>query len=154
MFMHSNKLVNLFIFISLFVTSNSFANSQTEFNQAISAHQGKVIYVDFWASWCIPCKKSFPWLNKLQTQYGDKGFTVVSVNLDAKRKHANKFLANYPANFPVIYDATGLLAKKYQLKGMPSSFLVDKSGNIVSTHIGFSEDKKTQYEQEIIALFK
>ncbi|EKF72870.1 thioredoxin [Alcanivorax hongdengensis A-11-3] len=114
----------------------------------------KVIYVDFWASWCGPCRRSFPWLNDMQKQYGDKGFTVIGVNLDPKRADADKFLDAYPASFPLVFDPDGEYAEQYHLKGMPSAVLIDANGKILARHVGFHEEKKSEYEQQIISLLE
>ncbi|MDX1802514.1 MAG: TlpA disulfide reductase family protein, partial [Alcanivorax sp.] len=100
----------------------------------------KVIYVDFWASWCGPCRRSFPWLNEMQKRYGDRGFTVVGVNLDPKRDDANRFLAAYPASFPLVFDPDGAYAEKYSLKGMPSAVLLNADGKVLARHVGFHQN--------------
>jgi len=128
------------------------ADAVTEFEQQLAQHKGKVVYLDFWASWCTPCKQSFPWLNNLQSKYQNQNFTVFSVNLDTNPEFAQQFLAEYPANFPIFYDAKGKLTRKFKLRGMPSSFLIDKQGKIVKAHVGFNKTKQDQYEQEISAL--
>lgn len=118
----------------------------------LQAHAGNVIYIDFWSSWCVPCRKSFPWMNKLQDKYSQQGLTIISINLDHDRNLANKFLEQSPAVFPIIYDPKGHIARKYKLKGMPSSFIIDRAGRLVSAHIGFNKQKSLAYEQEIIRL--
>lgn len=114
----------------------------------------KVIYVDFWASWCGPCRRSFPWLNHMQAKYGDQGFTVIGVNVDPDRADAQLFLDNYPATFPLVFDPEGELATRYALQGMPSSVLLNAQGEELSRHIGFSEKHKDDYEQEIVRLLE
>lgn len=114
----------------------------------------KVIYVDFWASWCGPCRRSFPWLNEMQAKYGDQGFTVVGVNVDPSREDAQLFLDKYPATFPLVYDPDGELATRYALQGMPSSILLGADGEELSRHVGFSEKHKDDYEQEIVRLLE
>ncbi|BAP14921.1 thioredoxin [Alcanivorax sp. 97CO-5] len=116
--------------------------------------EAKVIYVDFWASWCVPCRRSFPWLNRMQAKYGDRGFTIIGVNLDLRKEDAEKFLANYPATFPLVFDPQGELASRYQLQGMPSAVLMDERGNALARHIGFMETNKDAYEQEIVQLLE
>lgn len=111
--------------------------------------KGKVIYVDFWASWCGPCRQSFPFMNELKAKYGPKGFEVLAVNLDAKRSDADKFLAEVPAQFTVAFDATGESAKRFEVKGMPSSYLVGRDGKIASTHKGFHEEDRKELESRI-----
>ncbi len=118
----------------------------------INQHKGKVIYLDFWSSWCGPCRKSFPWMNKLQQKYQEQGLTILSVNLDHDRKLADKFLLDSPADFPIIYDSKGLIARKYKLKGMPSSFIYDRTGKLVNAHVGFNKQKSQLYEQELAQL--
>ncbi|GHF87501.1 TlpA disulfide reductase family protein [Thalassotalea marina] len=144
-------MVGTLLVFSLVTNANE---TLTEFDALIQSNKGKVIYVDFWASWCIPCKKSFPWMNEMQAKYKNTDFTVLSVNLDANKSHALTFLEEIPATFPVFYDPKGRVAKAFKLKGMPSSFIVDKAGNIVSSHVGFNETKKVSYQTEIEALIK
>jgi thiol-disulfide isomerase/thioredoxin len=119
--------------------------------EAVSLAQlkGKVVYVDFWASWCGPCKQSFPFMNELKAKYGAKGFEVLAVNLDAKRGDADKFLAEVPAQFTVAFDASGDSAKRYEVKGMPSSYLVGRDGKITSSHKGFHEQDRAELESRI-----
>ena len=114
--------------------------------------RGKVVYLDYWASWCVPCRQSFPWMNELQLRYGHKGLVIVAVNVDRDAAEAQRFLMQYPAGFLVAYDPEGKTAKALALKGMPSSFLIDRQGEIVGTHIGFREAAKDEIETEIRAL--
>lgn len=148
-----NKYNIIFIAaISLLISHISFADTLSDFESQVARHKGKVIYVDFWASWCIPCRKSFPWMNDMQAKYADKNFTILSVNLDAESDLAEKFLKETPAQFPIFYDPKGKVARAFKLKGMPSSFIMNKEGKIVSTHVGFTEEKQQQYQQEIVNL--
>jgi len=145
----------LAISLSIYLLSAaSFANTLTDFESQLAQYKGKVVYVDFWASWCVPCRKSFPWMNEMQTKYAKQSFTVLSVNLDAQQSLAKKFLTEVEANFPIFYDPKGKVAKAFKLKGMPSSFIVNKAGKIVSAHVGFTENKKVQYQDEIVSLLK
>lgn len=137
-----------FISFSMFSIIGS-ADTLSDFEAQVASHKGKVVYVDFWASWCVPCKKSFPWMNNIQQQYADQNFTVLSVNLDAKTSFAKEFLVETPANFPIFYDPKGKVAKAFKLKGMPSSFIINKAGKIVSSHVGFNEEKQKAYQAEI-----
>ncbi|QOL26822.1 TlpA family protein disulfide reductase [Thalassotalea sp. LPB0316] len=134
--------------------ANAGSEPSEQLKSRLSALEGQVVYVDFWASWCGPCRQSFPWLNVMQAQYKSRGFTVLSVNVDAKKSFALAFLEEFPASFEVIYDPKGKIARQYDLRGMPSSFIVDRTGEVVATHVGFNEQKQQQYEQEIIALLK
>ena len=111
--------------------------------------EGKVLLVDFWASWCTPCRKSFPWLNAIQQRHAAEGLVVVAVNEDTERSDATQFLQQVPAQFAVLYDKAGALAQQYQLMGMPSSFLIDKKGQIRYRHIGFKQADIAGYETQI-----
>lgn len=135
---------------------NAFAadisNSKALLKAQLNKYQGQVIYLDFWASWCVPCRKSFPWMVEMQNKYKKDGFTVISINVDADKTLADSFLKTTPNNFPVIYDPQGDLAKEFKLKGMPSSYIFDRSGKIVKAHTGFFSHKKSEYEQELASL--
>ncbi|MEP6607830.1 MAG: TlpA disulfide reductase family protein [Burkholderiaceae bacterium] len=113
--------------------------------------KGQVVYVDFWASWCAPCKQSFPWMNEMQAKYGPRGFTVVGINVDQKREDADKFLNATPAKFAVGYDTTGKVAEVYQPKGMPTSFLIGADGKVRAIHVGFKDSNREELEREIQA---
>ena len=129
-------------------------NSREVLEQALLENLGKVIYVDFWASWCGPCRKSFPWMNEVQNNYKQQGFTVISINLDANKTLAEKFLAETPANFGVIYDPKGAIAKHFKIQGMPSSMIIGRDGKIKSRHTGFFPNKKQLYQSEIEQLLQ
>lgn len=118
---------------------------------ALAAHPDKVIYVDFWASWCGPCRQSFPWMNAMQQKYGSAGLEVVGINLDAEAKDADAFLAQVPANFTVAFDPGGDSARRFGVKGMPTSFLIGRNGMLIHAHTGFNEDGRKQLEQMIAA---
>lgn len=111
--------------------------------------RGKVVYLDFWASWCTPCRQSFPWMNELQARYAEEGLVVVGVNLDKDRELVERFLAKYPAQFTVAYDPTGGTAASFAVKGMPSSYLIDRNGEIRLSHIGFREKDRAELETRI-----
>ena len=113
--------------------------------------KGRVVYVDFWASWCAPCKQSFPWMNDMQAKYGPQGFHVIGINVDQKREDADKFLVSTPANFLVGYDTAGKVAEMYQPKGMPTSFLIGADGKVRAVHVGFKDSQRADLEREIQA---
>jgi cytochrome c biogenesis protein CcmG, thiol:disulfide interchange protein DsbE len=119
---------------------------------ALDKLKGRVVYVDFWASWCGPCRHSFPWMNELQQKYGPAGFTVVGVNVDKRRPDAERFLQQTPATFTIVYDAAGKTPEAYGVKGMPSSYLVDASGKIVAVESGFRDEQKGELEARIRTL--
>ncbi len=115
----------------------------------LSRYQGKVVYLDFWASWCKPCQKSFPWMNQLQEKYPADKFRVITINLDQKTENMHQFLQHVPAQFTIYHDPTGSVADKFKLPGMPTSYIIDKNGKAVKRHIGFFKDKTSVMEAEI-----
>ncbi len=115
----------------------------------LSDLKGKVVYLDFWASWCLPCKKSFPWMKDIKKRYAEQGFAIVAVNLDKERALADAFLKQMDVNFTVAFDESGNSASKYKLRGMPSSYLIGRDGKVHASHIGFREKDKDELEQAI-----
>lgn len=128
--------------------------SLTQDSVNLSNYKGKVVYLDFWASWCGPCKKTFPWLNELQKKYGKEGFEVVGVNVDAKRADADKFLVTTPADFTILLDPDGKVANTYELQGMPSSYIIDRAGKVYLAHRGFKEGQADELEGKIKQLLQ
>lgn len=118
---------------------------------SMSSTAGSVVYVDFWASWCGPCRQSFPWMNSIQEKYRAQGFKVIGVNVDGKNEDAKKFLAQNPAKFAVAFDSKGVTPKSYGVKGMPTSFLIGRDGKVISQHLGFKEADREELEKQIKA---
>jgi thiol-disulfide isomerase/thioredoxin len=116
--------------------------------------KGKVVYLDFWASWCVPCRKSFPWMNAMQDRYGKDGLVVLAVNMDQKRADADAFLREYPAGFTLRFDPRGRLARGFNLRGMPTSALLDRGGRTLLLHEGFRENDPAELEQVIRAALR
>jgi thiol-disulfide isomerase/thioredoxin len=121
---------------------------------SLSELRGKVVLLDFWASWCGPCRQSFPWMNAMQGKYENQGFEVVAVNVDQKPEAAAEFLSQIPATFTVAYDPEGKTPEAYEVMGMPSAYLIDRNGHIHSQHIGFHNDNKETYEAAIRSLLR
>jgi len=118
----------------------------------LAAHRGEVVYLDFWASWCLPCRKSFPWMAEMQAKYRAQGLTVLTVNVDREAAAAARFLAALPDSLPVVFDPQGRLASAYGLAGMPCSFLYDRSGALRATHVGFDPGRSDEVERQIAGL--
>ena len=110
--------------------------------------------VDFWASWCKPCRQSIPWLNAMRARYGEAGLEVIGINVDAERGDADRFLREVPIEFEVIFDPHGELAKEFKVRGMPSSYVFDRTGKLVQTHLGFRDAKKDEKEAGLQALLR
>ena len=115
----------------------------------LGSFQGQVVLLDFWASWCGPCKKSFPWMNEMQAKYGPAGLRIVAINLDERREDAEHFLAQVPAKFTIGFDTQGKTPGLFGVKGMPSSVLIGANGFIDSLHAGFRDEDATVLEQRI-----
>ena len=114
--------------------------------------EGKVVLLDFWASWCIPCRKSFPEVDRLSRDFVSKGLTVVAVSVDEQRKNADAFLTLFPHSMTVAFDPAGAAAATLDLQGMPSSLLIDRSGHIRFTHMGYRKKTVEQFRAEIVQL--
>lgn len=127
-------------------TIKNFSDKQIK----LSAYKGKVVYVDFWASWCGPCQRSFPKLDALRAKYKDKGFEVIAINLDEKAKDAHEFLAKYPVTFPIAYDPKGKVAEQYKLKGMPTAFIIDRKGMVSHIVVGFNETDEVKTIEAVL----
>jgi len=115
--------------------------------------RGKVVLLDFWASWCGPCRQSFPWMSDLQKRYGSD-LVVLAVNLDQDRKLAEQFLAATPAEFRIEYDPEGKLATQFDVTSMPTSFVIDRTGHVRERHAGFRAAQRIERESTIAKLLK
>jgi cytochrome c biogenesis protein CcmG/thiol:disulfide interchange protein DsbE len=115
----------------------------------MSAYRGQVVYLDFWASWCGPCKQSFPWLQTMKDTYDRQGLTVIAINLDLNRADADKFLKQFRPTFEVRFDPKGELAVFHKVHAMPSSVLIDRHGVQRFTHEGFRPIDGAAYEAQV-----
>lgn len=118
----------------------------------LEQYKNKVVYLDFWASWCGPCRKSFPWLNSIESKYKDQGLVVIGINLDNEFANAEDFLKAVPAEFALFSDPSAVWADQYKLIGMPSSFVLDGNGEIRHRHVGFKKASIDSYEESIVSL--
>lgn len=139
-----SRLFVLSFIIQLLISPLALASEPIQFKTdkgivKLDDLRGQVVYLDFWASWCKPCRKSFPWMNKMQTRYSKQGLKVIAVNLDAERELANRFLKENKTEFTIAYDPEGKLAAEYKLKGMPTSYLFDRKGKVINIHMGFRQ---------------
>ena len=115
----------------------------------LASYRGKVVYLDFWASWCGPCRESFPWMDSLQDIYAKKGLAVVALNVDRKRNDADQFLAKHPPHFAVFFDPDGTIADQFKVNGMPETVLIDRSGKVRYEHIGFRPADRAELDSKI-----
>jgi thiol-disulfide isomerase/thioredoxin len=120
----------------------------------LSPYKGKVVYLDFWASWCTPCHRSFPWMNDVQQLFAQQGLVVVAVDLDHDRAAADEFLAANRGRLQILYDPKGVYARQYTIKDMPTSVLIGRDGAVHAVHSGFYPEKENAYVADIAALLK
>lgn len=116
---------------------------------------GKIVVVDFWASWCGPCKEAFPAFKELQKKYAEKGVVIVAVSVDEDVASMNKFVSKQKPPFTIVRDKTTQLAAQLDLAGIPTTFILDKNGKVAAVHTGFFSDKTPkEYELELDRLLK
>lgn len=152
----------ILLLLALAMAPPSFAKSRERLTQApdfslpgasgtVSLHdfRGKVVLIDFWASWCVPCRQSFPWMTSMMNRYGAQGLVIAAVNLDKKRDAAQRFLEAFPVTFPVAFDPTGKTAEGFRVEAMPSSFLVSRTGEILHIYAGFDPGHAQVVEEQI-----
>ncbi|MBP9902501.1 MAG: redoxin family protein [Verrucomicrobia subdivision 3 bacterium] len=112
--------------------------------------KGKVVLLDFWASWCGPCKESFPVMDELQQKYGSKGLVILAVNVDEDVTAMKDFLKDHPVQFNILHDATKKLVGTANIASMPTSFLIGKDGKVVAIHKGFhGKETAKEYTAEV-----
>ena len=114
--------------------------------------RGKVVYLDFWASWCGPCRISFPILNQLRKELGPKGFEVLAVNVDEVESDANNFLSEVPVDFLIVRDPTATTPQTFGILGMPTGYLIDKQGTVREIHQGFRKNDGDKLRTAIMVL--
>ena len=161
MSIRSKQFLLLPLFLLFIYSGSSFAEKAPLFSLSgdngsinLKQYRGKVVYLDFWASWCVPCRKSFPWMNEMQAKYKSQGLVVLGINLDENKRIAKKFLQQIPGNFTIAYDPDGETPGKYQVEVMPTSYLIDRSGDIVYSHRGFKKSQANEMESKISALLR
>ena len=119
---------------------------------SLSSYRGKVVYVDFWASWCVPCRISMPTLDRLAKEHAAKGFEVVGVNKDVRADDAERFLKRVPVSFTLVGDSSDNAAKAFKVKTMPSGYLVDRKGVVRHIHGGFTRSTSDLLADEVTKL--
>lgn len=121
---------------------------------ALSDYRGKVVYVDFWAAWCEPCRQSMPALNRLRNSFREHGFEVLAVNLDQNRAWAERFLREHPVDYPIVLDPEGTVPVAYGVEKMPSGFFIDRKGRVREIHQGFHPSHVTRIRYVVETLLK
>ena len=156
------KTVSVWVLLVLGIASNTwavevgapapeFVLNNLQRSVKLSDFKGKTVYLDFWASWCGPCKQSFPWMNDMQVKYAAQGLQVIAVNVDKKQADASAFLAQRPVQFEVLFDASGQTPQAYAIKAMPTSVLIGADGKVIQVHSGFRDEQRQVVEEQVKA---
>jgi peroxiredoxin len=128
--------------------------SQKNGNLKLSELRGKVVLINFWASWCGPCRLEMPVLDELYRHYRSLDFTILGVNVEQNSDDAESLLKDVPVSFPILFDTKNKISKLYDVKGMPSTVLVDRDGNIRYVHMGYQPGVEAEYQTRIRELIR
>lgn len=120
----------------------------------LAQYRGQVLYVDFWASWCVPCRTSMPAIDALFRRHRERGFAVIGVNKDVSAADAERFLRRVPVSFTLVSDADDALVRRFEVKAMPSGYLVDRKGVVRHVHRGFNDETAAALAREVEALLE
>ena len=123
-------------------------------NLRLSEHRGEVVMINFWASWCGPCRQEMPLLEQLYSEYQPLGFTILGVNVEEDSSKAEALLSDIPVSFPVLFDTQSQVSKLYDVVAMPSTVLVDRDGNVRYLHHGYKPGYEQTYQEQVRALIR
>lgn len=121
---------------------------------ALAKLKGQVVMLNFWASWCGPCRTEMPLLDQIYKKYSAAGFTLLGVNVDTDSKDAEKFLSQVPVSFPVLFDRENKVSQLYEVSAMPSTVFIDRKGNVRGLHRGYKAGDESEYMNQIRALLR
>jgi peroxiredoxin len=116
--------------------------------------RGQVVMINFWASWCGPCRQEFPILDQIHRKYRPLGFTMLGVNVEPDTAEAERFLAQTPVGFPILFDRTNVVTKQYGVSGMPTTILVDRKGRVRWLHRAYRPGDESEYVSQVRAMLK
>jgi len=123
-------------------------------NLRLQDFRGEVVMLNFWASWCGPCRQEMPLMDDLYAQYKDLGFTILAVNVDENRDEAHRFLDKVPVSYPILYDPESNVSEQYEVQAMPTTVMIDRDGNARFLHRGYQPGYEDDYEQQIRQLVR
>jgi len=152
------------LFFAFLLPANGFAGQGASLAPAFSLtdlrgtqitlqqYRGKVLFLAFWAPWCMPCREELPELERLYKKYYDKELVIIGISVEASASGVSSFLKKVPVTFPVVIDGTGSIAEAYQVSGLPAGFLVDRAGVVYKRYWGFEKKSLSNYETDITGL--
>ncbi len=121
---------------------------------SLSDLKGQVVLINFWASWCGPCRQEMPVLDQLYRKYKAAGFTLLGVNVEPKSADAEGFLRTTPVSFPILFDTDSKVSRLYEVAGMPSTVILDRSGKVRYIHHGYKPGEESEYMDQIRTLVR
>lgn len=120
----------------------------------LDALKGRVVLIDFWATWCEPCREEFPELDALYQEFQGQALEIIGISVDLKRENIDEFLSKHPVSFPVVHDKGKKISSKFKPRAMPTAFIVDQAGIVRHVHLGYKKSYLQKYREEITALLK
>jgi peroxiredoxin len=121
---------------------------------SLAQYKGQVVMLNFWASWCGPCRQEMPLLENIYKKYNKMGFTLIGVNVEPDSKAADEWLKQTPVSFPVLYDKESKVSAMYDVAGMPSTVIIDRKGNVRMLHRGYKPGDENEYLDSIRTLIR
>jgi thiol-disulfide isomerase/thioredoxin len=121
---------------------------------SLAQYKGQVVMINFWASWCGPCRQEMPLLESIYKKYNRMGFTMLGVNVEPDSQKANEWLKDTPVSFPILYDKDSKVSKLYDVAGMPSTVIIDRNGNLRALHRGYKPGDENEYLDSIRTLIR
>jgi peroxiredoxin len=151
-----------FLLVSLYANAGAISGKAPDFtlksnkgkNLRLSDYRGQVVMLNFWASWCGPCRQEMPILDQLQSRYAKLGFTLLGVNVEEDSSKANAYLKDIPVSFPILYDTANQTSKLYNVSAMPTTVIIDRNGNMRFIHHGYKPGYEKDYKKQIKALIR
>jgi peroxiredoxin len=123
-------------------------------NLRLGEQRGQVVMINFWATWCGPCKREMPQLNRIYTKYRKAGFVLLGVNVDEDQRNAQGVATRLGVQFPVLFDSAQRVSRLYELNTMPSTVLIDRDGRVRYVHLGYRDGLEDAYEKQVAELLK
>jgi thiol-disulfide isomerase/thioredoxin len=151
-FYHIRQQISVMVLLAMAAVSICFGTAQNNETVSLSALKGRTVLVNFWASWCKPCQKEIPELNRIYEKFSAQGFSIVGINIDKEKANAERYMERIPISYTVAFDSGMSVIDDYKAPGMPSSYIIDKNGIVREIIYGFSEKKKALIESSITAL--